>query len=189
MTYSQRLIMTGRNLTPDFIQLLRLTLLIGFLSSSAALASSNNVSTMCLAGDINMDPIPLPISSTNNTNSGANKIDTTACLVPSLFTDGVKCFTPGNTCDIRLTGEGDVDGNETRVAITSGTCSDSPASCTGSALTNQIASFAVTAGTQYCIYIETTIDQQIGYTLESDPTDPGNDCGSMPVELLHFTIE
>lgn len=186
MKNSRRLNMTGWSLTRNLIQSLLLTLLICLLSSSIAAASSNNVSTTCAAGDINMDPIPLPVSSQNNTNSGAYKLETTACLAASLFTDGVKCFTLENSCNIMLTGEGDVDNSATRVAIATGPCSDTPASCTGSGTTNIIASFAVTAGTQYCFYVETTLDQQIGYTLESADM---SDCGNLPVQLLHFSIE
>jgi len=189
MTYSKRSIVTGSNLIPDFIGLMLSISLIGMLSISTAIASSNNVSTMCSAGDIYMDPIPLPVSSNENTNSGANKLDTTACgLAASILTDGVKCFIPENSCNIALTGRGSaINGDSaTRVAIAAGTCSDTPASCTGSGTTNTITSFAVTAGTQYCFYVETTIAQQIGYTLASAD---GSDCGSMPVQLLHFSIE
>lgn len=186
MTYARRLNMTGWGLTRNLIQPWLLTLLICLLLSSLTVASSNNVSTMCAAGDIYMDPIPLPVSSENNTNSGANKLDTTACLAPSALTDGVKCFIPENSCNIALTGEGDVDDSATRVAIATGTCSDAPVSCSGSGTTNTIASFAVTAGTQYCFYVETTLDQQIGYTLASAD---GSDCGNLPVQLLHFSIQ
>jgi hypothetical protein len=107
-----------------------------------------------------------------------------------MLTDGVKCFTPENDCNISLTGEGDVDDSATRVAIAAGACDDTPNPCTGSGTgpmaTNTIANFAVTAGTQYCFYVETTIDQQIGYTLASAD---GSDCGSMPVDLQLFSIE
>ena len=191
MNHSRRLNIPGWSLTRGLFKPSLSILFICSLSGSLAIASSNNVSTSCAAGDINMDPIPLPVSSQNNTNSGADKLDTTVCLAASAFTDGVKCFTPENSCNIKLTGRGeDNDGTAndgaTRVAIAAGACFNTPSSCTGSGTTNIISSYAVTAGTQYCFYVETTVDQQIGYTLESAEM---SNCGNMPVQLQHFSIE
>ena len=41
---------------------------------------------------------------------------------------------------------------------------------------------AVTGGTQYCIFVETTSAQQIGFSLS------GTGCGTLPVELQSFSI-
>lgn len=148
----------------------------------AAFAQSGNLVGTC--GNANIDltgGTMLPFTSAN-VNPSPNGSVNPACLATLGNTDGVKCFTPQNSCSLTITGEGGASDANTRVAIASGACSDTPAACTGSGATNSIAGFAVTGGVQYCIYVETTATQLIGFTLT------GTGCGTVPVELQSFSV-
>jgi hypothetical protein len=157
-------------------------LAVALVLGQPAQAANGNLVANCANANIDLTALTtLPFTSAN-VNPSPNGSVTPACLAASANQDGVKCFTPQNSCSLTITGEGGASDANTRVAIASGACSNTPASCTGSGATNTISGFAVTAGTQYCIYVETTSSQLIGFTLT------GSGCGTLPVELQSFSV-
>lgn len=123
----------------------------------------------------------LDITSSNSNPVPNGSASPSACGGNGTFQDGVKCFTPQNSCTVTITGNGAVNGADTIVSIASGACGDTPVSCTSDG--DNSLTTALTGGTQYCFYIETTTSQLIGYTLS------GTGCGTVPVEVMSFSIE
>jgi hypothetical protein len=165
------------------ISLCALTVVLALAMALPAAAQSGNLVANCANANIDLTAMTtLPFTSGNVNPSPNGSVDTSACLAALSNTDGVKCFTPQNSCSLTITGEGGANDANARVAIASGACSDTPAACTGSGGTNSIAGFAVTGGTQYCIYVETTATQLIGFTLT------GTGCGNLPVDLQSFSV-
>ena len=175
--------MTNSRRNPGLTYLFLPALVLGFLFAPPAQAQSGNLVPNCGNANIDLTPMTtLPFTSGNVNPSPNGSVDTSACLAALANQDGVKCFTPQNSCTLTVTGEGGASDANTRVAIASGMCSDAPAACTGSGSGNSVA-VSVTGGMQYCIYVETTSSQLIGFTLS------GTGCGTLPVELQSFSVE
>lgn len=145
--------------------------------------TNTNLAANCSTNPNMPSSTTLPVNSAS-TNPGLNNVDTTSCGINQANQDGLKCFTPQNSCTVTVTGKGGPNPLNTRVGIAAGPCSTTPASCTGSGSSNSL-TVALTAGTQYCIYVETTTSQLIGYDL----TVFSGNCGTLPVELMGFSVD
>jgi hypothetical protein len=145
-------------------------------------AAAQTLAGSC-AGSTDFGPTNIPGTFTStNVSTGANNIDTALCAGNNSLNDGVICITPQNSCTIELVCNGSAAPANIDAKVAVGPCGSNLGSCTQNG-TNSISGFSATAGTEYCLYCESSSGQLMGFTLNES-----TDCGLLPVELQSFAV-
>ncbi|MEE8526625.1 MAG: hypothetical protein V3T72_22035 [Thermoanaerobaculia bacterium] len=116
-----------------------------------------------------------------NRNPIANLLDTSACGGQNSSTDGVICITPTNSCSMTFLCTSTNGGATLEAKVATGACADPVASCVASGSSSAVV--ALTGGTEYCLYCESSTTGLLGFTLTES-----TDCGQLPVSLQGFSI-
>ena len=102
--------------------------------------------------------------------------------------DHVTCFVPQNNCGVIFDCAYVPPGAATiAVNVYSGSCAASPSTCiaSNSGLNFASVQVALTAGTQYCVVCESSVNVT---NLNLDLGVDSGDCGALPVQLQQFSI-
>lgn len=173
-----------------------LTVITAILFQSSSMAQSESCATEPSLNGSDMfgfNPAPTPLTD-NFAMTGTGCVNFPSTFVPAVCAsnggmDNVVCFTPTNSCDILIQS---VTGNQgASVNIFSGMCQE-PTSCLASAASTApshnsalISPISLTAGTQYCVVWERCGSASHSLTINQINS---TDCGSLPVELLNFSV-
>ncbi len=105
--------------------------------------------------------------------------------------DMVVCFTPQNSCSVNISCfYTPAAGGLTGTNLFQGPCSTNPPTCisstSASGMAATISGASLTAGTQYCVVCSNNFALT---SLDVSITVAQGDCGALPVELQHFSID